>query len=394
VTDEPFEHRVTISGIGQSQVGRRLGRDDLDLTVEAALAALADAGLARDDVDGLASYPSAANPLARPVTGPATWEVQDALGLRLSWYSGALEVPAQLGAVVGACLAVAGGLARHVLVYRTVTEGSGQRGGGRRGVELPEGGVVGSNQWIVPFDCVSGANRLALHAQRHFHVHGTTRRQLGAIAVNGRRHAALNERAIYRDPLTIDDYLAARMISTPLCLYDCDVPMDGSTAFVISPREYGPDAPRPGLHVAAVGTALHGRPRWDQWEDLTTMAATDAAAHLWSRTTLRPADVDVAELYDGFSIITLMWLEALGFCARGESGPFVEGGERIGLAGELPLNTNGGQLSAGRTHGFGLLYEACQQLRGEAGERRVPGAEVAVVATGGGPLASCLLLTR
>jgi len=147
--------------------------------------------------------------------------------------------------------------------------------------------------------------------------------------------------------------------------------------------------------VNAVGTALWGRPSWDQFDDMTTMAARDAAASMWKRTDLQPADVDVAELYDGFSILAMVWLEALGFCGRGESGPFVEGGSRIALDGELPLNTSGGQLSGGRLHGFGLLHEACVQLRGEGGERQVAGdPEVAAVANGGGPLAGSMLLTR
>jgi acetyl-CoA acetyltransferase len=148
-------------------------------------------------------------------------------------------------------------------------------------------------------------------------------------------------------------------------------------------------------HVNAVGTALRGRPSWDQFDDMTTMAARDAAASMWTRTDLTPADVDVAELYDGFSILTMVWLEELGFCGKGESGSFVEGGQRIALDGEIPLNTSGGQLSAGRLHGFGFLHEACLQLRGEGGDRQVPGnPEVAVVANGGGPIAGTMLLTR
>jgi acetyl-CoA acetyltransferase len=125
------------------------------------------------------------------------------------------------------------------------------------------------------------------------------------------------------------------------------------------------------------------------------MASTDAAAELWSRTALRPADVDIAELYDGFTFLTLAWLEALGLCGDGEAGPFVDGASRIALDGDLPLNTYGGQLSAGRMHGYWVLHEACLQLRGEAGERQVPGGpEVAVVSNGGGPIAGCMLVTR
>ena len=128
---------------------------------------------------------------------------------------------------------------------------------------------------------------------------------------------------------------------------------------------------------------------------MTTMAAHDAAAHMWSRTELRPADVDVAEVYDGFSWLAMAWLEALGFCGRGESGPFIQGGGRIARGGEVPLNTQGGQLSGGRLHGFGFLYEAVVQLRGEGGARQVGGGpEVAVVANGGGPIAGSMLLTR
>jgi acetyl-CoA acetyltransferase len=234
-----------------------------------------------------------------------------------------------------------------------------------------------------------------MFAQRHFHEYGTTREQLAWIALNGRRNAARNPNAIYRDPMTMDDYLAARMISTPFCLFDCDVPCDGATAVIVSRVEAARDLRHPPVRVEAVGTALRGRPSWDQYDDLTTMATRDAGAHLWSRTDLKPTDVQLAELYDGFSFLALSWLEALGLCGVGESGPFVEGGTRIALDGELPLNTHGGQLSAGRLHGYGFLHEAVLQLRGDAGDRQVPGdPRVGVAAAGGGNTCGCLLLTR
>jgi acetyl-CoA acetyltransferase len=397
----PAERQAAITGIGQSAVGRHLGRGEIDLTLDACLAAIDDAGLTRDDIDGLATYPGAGIGMGG-FGGPGTPDVQDALRLRLNWHDGGAEGPAQMRAVIAACFAIAAGAARHVLVYRTVTESTAQGSGGRQGIGGSGGGGSGSGprfsgflQWSLPFGAVSAANWLALVAQRRVAEFGLTRRQLGQIAINGRRNAGLNPKAVYRDPMTMEDYLAARMISTPLCLFDCDPPSDGSTAFVVSHVDYAPDAPRPACHVNAVGTALWGRPSWDQFDDMTTMAARDAAASMWTRTDLRPSDVDVAQLYDGFSIITMVWLEALGFCGRGESGPFVEGGTRIALDGELPLNTAGGQLSSGRLHGFGLLHEACVQLRGEGGERQVPGdPEVAAVANGGGPLAGTMLLTR
>jgi acetyl-CoA acetyltransferase len=395
-----LERRAVVSGIGQSDVGRRLGRSDLDLTVDACLQAIADAGLQRDDIDGLATFPGAGVGTGG-FAGPSSPEVQDALRLKLNWHDGGLEGPGQLRAVFAACLAVAAGLARHVLVYRTVTESTAQGEGGRQGI----GGGGGSGrgvprfsgflQWTIPYGAVSAVNWIAWIAQRRMHEFGLTREQLAQIALNGRRNAARNPKAIYRDPLTLEDYLAVRMISTPLCLYDCDAPCDGSTAVVVSHADYAPDTPRPALHVNAIGTAIRGRPSWDQFDDMTTFAARDAAASMWARTDLRPSDVDVAELYDGFSILTMVWLEEMGLCPKGESGPFVEGGARIALDGAVPLNTSGGQLSAGRLHGFGMLHEACLQLRGDGGERQVPGSpEVAAVAAGGGPIAGCMLLTR
>jgi acetyl-CoA acetyltransferase len=313
-----------------------------------------------------------------------------------------METSGQLGSVINACAAVACGLATHVLCFRSVWEATAQGTGGRAPIGGGGGGGGGKfrasgpmMEYTLPFRSYSAANWVAMYAQRHFHEYGTTREQLAQIALNARKNAEVNPKAIYRDPLTLDDYLSARMISTPFCLYDCDVPVDGGTAVIVSRAEAARDLRREPIRVEAVGSALRGRPSWDQFDDLTTMALRDAAAMLWERTDLRPGDVDAAELYDGFSFITLAWLEALGFCKQGEGGPFIEGGQRIARDGKVPLNTHGGQLSAGRLHGYGFLHEACVQLWGEGGERQVPGGpQVAVAAAGGGPLAGCLLLTR
>jgi acetyl-CoA acetyltransferase len=399
-----FERRSIISGIGQSAVGRRLGRSGLDLTIDAALEAIADAGLTTADIDGIATYPGAGGGAGPGFSGPGTPEVQDALRLEVGWHTGGIEGAAQLAAVVNAVMAVGAGLARHVLVYRTVTESTEQGSGGRQGIGIG-GGVGGGGggvprmggtmQWSIPFRAYSAANWLAMNAHRHFHEYGTTPEQMAMIAVNARRNAVLNPKAVYRDPMTLEDYFASRLVTSPFRLYDCDAPVDGSTALIVSAAGHATAVDHAVARVEAVGTALRGRPSWDQFDDMTTMAARDAGAQLWTRTDLTPADVDVAELYDGFSFLAMTWLEALGFCGKGESGPFIEGGGRIALDGELPLNTNGGQLSAGRLHGFGFLHEACLQLRGEAGDRQVGGGvEVAAVANGGGPIAGALLLTR
>lgn len=397
-----LERKACLTGVGQSQVGRRLMRDPLELTLDACIAAIEDAGLTRDDIDGLSTYPGGVD-LSPGFSGAGIIQVQDALRLELNWFTGGVEMPGQLGSVINACMAVATGLARHVLCFRSIWESTAQGTGGRGGfgIGIGNGGDGGparvgeEMQWTTPFRAYSPANWIGLFAQRHFHEFGTTREQMAQIPLNARKNAQLNPKAIYRDPLTMDDYLASRLISTPFCLYDCDVPVDGATAVIVSHVDAAKDCRKPILQVEAVGSALRGRPSWYLFDDLTTMAMRDAGKMLWERTDLTPADVDIGELYDGFSFLTMSWLEALGFCGKGESGPFIEGGQRIARDGELPLNTDGGQLSAGRLHGYGFLHEACVQLWGEGGERQLPGdPAVAVAAAGGGTQAGCLLLTR
>ena len=389
---EPGERVAALSGIGQSEVGRRLGRSALELCVDAALEAIADAGLTVADIDGVSSFPGAA-PSPPGYSEVAATELIGALGLEVSWYSGGKEVPSQLGSIVNAIAAVATGLAEHVLCFRVVNESSATAATGRRGYKPsgPGGRATGEQQWTLPFGR-SAANWFGALASRHFHEHGTTREHLGHLVIHSRRSAARNPKAVFRDPMTMDEYLEGRMISTPFCLYDCDIPVDGATAVIVSRRD-GLARPAAAVAVEAVGTALHGPFSYEQYPDMAATAAVDAARMLWSRTDAQPADVDLACLYDGFSWITLSWLEALGFCGRGEAGPFAEEPGRLDLDGALPLNPHGGQLSAGRTHGFGFVHEACLQLRGEAGERQVgsrPG--LAVVTNAGGPMAGCMLL--
>lgn len=390
----PFDGRAVITGAGKSQVGRRLGRTGLDLTLEAVTRAIADAGLDIDDVDGIASYPGPGVP-DPGFSGAGIQEVRNALGLRSRWYVSSLETAGQIGPAIEACMAVTLGLANHVVVFRSVWESTAQaQAGGRASVLFSGGDLPPHLEWSAPFGALSAANWLSMPTQRYMHEFGLTREQLGAIAVNARRNAGLNPDGIYQDPMTLADYLDTRMISEPLCLYDCDVPCDGATAVVISRRDAAAGLPRHPLTVESVGPAMYERATWGQRTDLTTMAAHDSGAELWKNTSLTPADVDVAQLYDGFSFLTVMWLEALGFAEHGQVGKFIEGGERIALEGELPLNTSGGQLSGGRLHGMGFLHEACVQLWGEGCERQVGNdPDVAVVGVGGGPVAGSMLLS-
>ena len=388
-----FEDAAIVSGIGQSQIGRRLQRSDLSLTVDACRAAVADAGLTLQDVDGLVAWPGE-HPAPPGFTGPGTLRVKDALGLDLRWHHACVEGPGQGAALMTAMMAVASGLATHVMVYRTVTEATGQYGGGRSGAHpWDAGGVPGQFQWLRPFGSVSAATWLAPSFRRYLHDYGIDREQVGWLAVSNRANAIRRGRAVYPQPLTLEDYAGARDIATPFRLLDCDIPIDGATAIIVSAADRATDTPHP-VRFEAVGSAVTVRPWWDQLTDPTAYPAQDVGIHLWSRTSLTPTDVDVAQLYDGFSFLALVWLEALGFCGPGEAPGFLDGGERTSIDGELPLNTSGGQLSEGRLHGYGLFHEACVQLRGQAGSGQVPDAEVAVVAIGGGPLGGAFVLTR
>ncbi|WP_280459229.1 thiolase C-terminal domain-containing protein [Nocardia carnea] len=387
---DKFEDSVVLTGIGMSELGRRLMRPPLELTVDACERAVADAGLTLDDIDGLSSYPGGGN-LGGFGEGGVT-ALESALGIRPTWHNGGIETFGPGGSVIAAMLAVHAGLATHVLCYRTVWEATFNEMMKRGTIPVPGGGRTSS--WMHPFGSTSAAHTLAQKAQRHFHDYGTTRETLGWIAVNQRANAALNPSAVYRDPMTMDDYFDARPITTPFGLYDCDVPCDGAVAVIVSARDATADLPVPGIEVAAVGTQIVERIEWDQSTLTHEPQVLGPAAHLWTRTELRPDDVDVAELYDGFTMNCLSWIEALGFCKIGEAKDFLDGGKNIARDGILPLNTHGGQLSHGRTHGMGLLHEAIVQLRGTAGERQVRDARVAVVSSGGLTPGGAMLLRR
>jgi len=394
VSREKFEEKVALTGIGMSEVGRRLDRDPLGLTVEACRAAVADAGLTLADIDGLATYPGG-GAMAGGHSEGGVPAVAEALDLAPTWFCGSPETAGQGGSIVNAMLAVAAGLCRHVLCFRTVWETTSALRAQRSAGGIHGGArIAGEMEWRLPFGAMSAANWIALQASHHMHRFGTTREQLAWIALTERAHAAHNPRAIYRDPLTLDDYLAARMVTTPFCLYDCDIPCDGSVAVVVSARETANDRPHRPVLVEAVGTQLSERHSWDQGTLIHEPLVHGPAQHLWSRTDCTPRDVDIACLYDGFSFNCLSWMEALGFCKTGEGGPFIEGGERITAGGDFVLNPDGGQLSAGRLHGYGFFHEAVVQLRGAGGPRQVADAELAVLSTGGGHPGGCVLLSR
>ena len=393
MTSDKFESRVAITGVGMSEVGRRLMRDPMALLYEAATQAIADAGLTRDQIDGLSTYPGGSMGLSG-ISGVGIYDAEELLRIHPKWFNGGEETAGQCGSVITAAMAIAAGMCTHVLCFRVVWEATHQAMVRDGTIRASGGRVSGEMEWRFPYGAASAANWIGMQAVRHMHEYGTTREHLGHLALNARTNAGRNPAAIYRDPITMDDYLSARPVTTPFGLYDCDVPCDGAVAVVVSAIDAARDCAKPPVLLDAVGTQIAERVSWDQGTLTHEPLVEGPANHLWTRTDLTPADVDFAQLYDGFTFNCLTWIEALGFCAEGEGGPWLDEGRRIALDGELPLNTHGGQLSAGRLHGYGFLHEAVVQLRGEGGARQIPGGpEVGVVSFGGGHPGGVMLLT-
>lgn len=379
-----------VSGIGMSEIGVRLDRSPLGLTWDAAREALADAGLSLEQIDGVATYPGKMTEV--PGFSPlGADDVIEAFGLRTRWHSGSLEATAQLAAIANAAMAVQTGQARHVLCFRTVYEASARARPEEFPVTTTPGGLSGFAQWLVPFGASSAATWFAQTASRHMRRYGMTREHLGAIVRNAHANAALNPKGLIREPISMADYLAARTITTPFGLYDCDRFTDGSTAIIVSAGDALDEISSTPIRIAASAGSVE-RYSWDQ-ADWPSSYAT--GPDLWARTDYRPTDIDTAQFYDGFSFLPITWLEGLGICKLGEGPEFIGDGTRIARDGALPMNTAGGQLGAGRLHGFGFAHESVVQLRGAGGARQIGGdPKLAVATSGGGPMAAALLLAR
>ncbi len=379
-----------ISGIGMSEVGVRLTRSPLLLTMDAIKEAVADAGLTLSQIDGVSTYPGKMS-VYLGFSPIGVDEVIEACGLNTRWHTGAAESTAQLGAIADAAAAVKAGLARHVICFRTVYEAAALA----RPEEFPpmnrRDGVTGNSQWVSPFGAFSAACWTAQFAMRHMKRYGMTREQLAQIAINDHRNASLNPRAIVKEPLSLDKYMEARLITTPFCLYDCDRFTDCSTVVIVSAGDALDEVTATPIRIAASAGSVE-RYSWDQAE---WASAYPTGRDLWLNTDYTVDDLDTVQFYDGFAFQPITWLEGLGICEAGEGHKFIEGGTRIALGGELPMNTGGGQLGWGRLHGFGYAYESVVQLRGIGGARQIKGdPRLAVATSGGGPMAAALLLAK
>jgi acetyl-CoA acetyltransferase len=380
-------NRVAIVGVGYSTSARDSGLSYKELTAQSAVAAMQDAGMGPGDIDGISLRAfGQPEPSGEPADSAMTDRVAaHMLGLTpAGWFSGP---PSNFGDLaMSAIAAVRSGLC-HTCIAIHPCRTKPRRGAG--------GGVpfaaVGDLQFSLPFGLPGPGVLAGLTMQRHMALYGTTEEQFGAQQVAQRHHASLNDRALFRDRITVDDYLASRWVSRPTRLLDCDYPCDASGAVIFTTEERAADWRKPPVFVASAASAVVDT-AWEYLDDIVQTALVPCAEQLWSRTDLRPADVDCAQLYDGFSVITLSWLEALGFCGLGESGPFVADGHTR-LGGSLPVNTDGGVCNVGRHHGSSHCIEAVQQIRGECGERQVSGTEVSMFTVAHGPHCYAVLLS-
>ena len=364
---------VAIAGVAESDLGEVApGMTPVDLMAQASRRALEECGLGVGDVDGLFA--------ATTQLPMATLNLGEYLGIAPR-YSDSTQVGGSsfIAHLQHAQAAIAAGLCEVALI----AYGSTQRSVGRSSASVQE-----ISPWEAPYRPMLPVTGYALAACRHFHEFGTTREQLAEVAVAARAWAALNPKAWSRDPLTVDDVLASPLVCDPLSVRDCCLVTDGGAAAVVTTVERAASLRTAPVPILGVGEA-HSHRHITGMPDLTTTAAVESGRRAFQAAGLEPKDVDVAQLYDAFTITPVLFLEDLGFCAKGEGGAFVEGG-RIAPGGDFPLNTNGGGLSYCHPGMYGLLLvvEAVRQLRGECGERQVDGCEVALVHGNGGVLSS------
>ena len=371
-TTSPLRGAAAIVGASLGGVPMTPGRSALEILGEAVHGALADAGLKLSDVDGLftgSSYHFLAG-----------LSVAEYLGIHPKFCEATMVGGSSyVGHLLTAAMALHTGQCEVALICYGSNQGSGF-GKLKSMAETP--------LYEAPYEPRYPISSYALAAARHMHQYGTTREDLAHIAVAARQWAQLNPLAHARDPLSIEQVLASRLVSDPLSVLDCCLVTDGGGALVLVRSERAKDFPKPPVYVLGAAAATWHR-QIGSMPDLTVTAAAESGPRAFAMAGLAPKDVDVLELYDAFTINTLLFLEDLGFCAKGEGGAFVRNG-RIAPGGALPVNTNGGGLSCCHPgmYGMFLLIEAVQQLRAEAGARQVPNAQIALCHGNGGVLSS------
>ena len=373
--------RVVVSGTGYSAIVRHADKPIGLLAVDAVEAALAEAGLSVDDVDGLANFPAAGQVAAGSVDGTdyvGTSYVATMLPARNLRWQASVQPGDFISSMIAGMHAIAVGVCEVVVVWRAMHNPRGRRYG-----EVSSAVAAGEFEFTSPYGVGDALSRYAMPYSRYLAKYGATRDQMATFVVNNRYNASLNPDAVfYEQPITVEDYLASDMIVEPFSILDCDMPVDGAGAVVLTTEANAASARFRPAHLsghATVGVA-HGITSNTILEDHEEGAARLARA-LWSTTSLKVDDVDSANLYDGFSYFTYLYLDALGFCPKGEAADFIQDG-RIALGGSLPLNTSGGSLGMGRVHGPPQVIESVRQLQGRCGARQVNDPNVILAVTG------------
>jgi acetyl-CoA acetyltransferase len=375
--------RAAIAGVGASRQGKLPGETPLSLATEALTAALADAGLVKDDLDGLLTMPGTTAP-----EGPKNYlTLGGNFGINPKIAGSMVMGGATACALIQqAALAIDAGMAS---VVACVFSDTARTGGSK--FDAPAGR---GDSWGI-WGMFGNAANSALTAQRHMALYGTTSEQLGWVAVTCRAHASRNPAAVMQDAITLEDHQSSRQIVDPLRLLDCCLISDGAVAVIVTSTERARDLAKPPAVIWGMGQG-HTLQTFEHPEWWYLPHQRDCITRAYSMAGIGPGDVDVAQLYDNFTIAVLLWLEHGGFVEPGDSGPFVEGGTRITQGGELPINTAGGNLSESYMQGWLHVVEGVRQVRGECGDRQVEGAEVCLVTGRGMTLntAGCLVLGR
>lgn len=362
---------AAIVGYGMSPVERRSSRPLGVVAVETALAAIADAGLRKEDIDGFttgAILPSAGGHAVSDGISivSATW-LAEHLGIRPRWASGFQGMGQLPGSVMLAVNALASGAADYVLVHRALANPVG------RYHENSMAQAGGASQWTAPHGLWGPPAQIALPYNEYLQRYGATREEMGAVVVELRRNAARIPWAYWQDrPISLDDYMGARMIADPISILDCDIPVDGVAAFVLTRADRARDHPNRPVYVSGFGqgspTALTSSTVWTL--DEIREGGRVACERLWESSGLERGDVDLPQLYDGFSPFIYLWLEALGYCPEGEAHRFVQDGA-ISTSTGLPIASGGGALGCGRLHGLPQMLECYLQLSRRAGDRQL-----------------------
>jgi acetyl-CoA acetyltransferase len=371
-----LKNKVAIVGAADTEVGMVPDLSATQLYVKAAKLALEDAGITKDQVDGLITCVSFVEPYMYHAEMIAEY-------LQI-FPRYCMTAPSGGGTTIAmihhAASAIVTGMCNTVLI----TMGDSQLSGLSRDKAIEAMSGAGHPQFERPYGPPIPAF-YALLARAHEHAYGTTPAQRAAVAVACRKHASMNPAAQMRKPITVDDVLNSRMIADPLHLLDCSLVSDGGAAIIMTSAERARDFSKRPVYILGVGEG-HAHEHVSQAISLTTSAAKEAGERTYAMAGLGPKDVDVAELYDCFTPVVIIELEDLGFCPKGEGGRFVENG-RIELGGELPINTHGGLLShchPGQPGSMFSVTEAVKQLRGECGPRQVEDAKIALVHGQGG----------